>query len=230
VDKKFAEGETKLIHLNNFVMKKIILYFVLHLLTLPFGFAQSSSEHVSFTTGELKAGYGITQFGKGLKEAYDAGNFGTSGGGLYVLSAHRKFARIAHLQFGLKVKALGAGPAMGDYGDEMFFNYWSLGASAKYYVTDKNAQKGLVLYGDLLFVSQFTQKYRNTDRNEYNHQFAIGQAINGGIGYDYPLGVGKPVLTFTVEFESARRRGEVTGIGDKTFRNTNFGVLVGVRF
>jgi len=211
-------------------MKNIIIFCLANSLFAVAAFGQNTAERTAFTTGELKMGYGITRFGNGLKEAYEAGNFGTSGGGLYVLSVHRKFAKIPFLQLGLKFKALGAGPATGNDGDEMFFNYWSFGGSVKYYPLDQSAQKGFVVYGDYLFVSQFTQKYRNVENKEFDHQFAIGSAFNAGIGYDFPLGSQKPVISVGIEFESARRQGEVTGVGDKIFQNTNIGFLVGLRF
>jgi hypothetical protein len=187
-------------------------------------------ENISFTSAEFKAGYGITIFGPGLKERVDAGNFSNSGGGLASLAAYRKFKKINNLNFGIKYKSLGAGPAKGDNGQEMFFNYWGAAFTAKYFPFDKNAKKGIYLQGDYFFVSQFTQKYRTTVNKNFEHQFAIGNGFVVGAGYDLPLGKTQTMLTIGVEYEMNSRNGEVTGIGSKTFKNSNFGVMTGVKF
>lgn len=211
-------------------MKKIIVILVLFGLAKQWAAAQESAEKVSFTTGELRVGYGATRFGAGLKEAYEAGGFGPTGGGLYSLALFHKFTRIPYVQFGLKFKALGAGPSTGDNGNELFFNYWNNGIAVKYYPLDRATRRGLVVYADYFFVGQFTQKYRNTARQEFNHQFAIGSAFNGGIGYEFPLKRRNTAITIGLEYESASRQGEVSGVGDRQFRNTNIGFMAGLRF
>ena len=120
----------------------------------------------AFSYGELKVGYGVTQFGDGLSERYEAGNFSTS---------------------------------------------------------------GLYLQGDYYFTTQFTQKYRRTEAKEFDHQFAIGSSVTLGLGYQYQLSNGY-ALVATVEYDLASRRGEVQGIGDATFQNSNFGVQLGLVF
>ena len=187
-------------------------------------------ENISFTRAEFKGGYGITIFGSGLKERVNAGNFSSSAGGLASLAAYRKFKKINHLNFGVKYKSLGAGPAKGDNGQEMFFNYWGAAFTSKYFPFDKNARKGIYLQGDYFFVSQFTQKYRTTANKNFDHQFAIGNGFVVGAGYDFPIGKGQTMLTIGVEYEMNSRNGEVTGIGDKTFKNANFGIMTGVKF
>ncbi len=211
-------------------MKKAIIFLAINMVFICAASAQETTEKTAFTTGELRSGYGMTRFGAGLKEAYDAGGFGPTGGGLYSLAVFHKFARIPYVQFGLKFKALGAGPSMGDNDNELFFNYWNNGLSVKYYPMDRTTRKGLVVYADYFFVGQFTQKYRNTARKEFDHQFAIGSAFNGGIGYEFPLKRRNTAITVGVEYESASRQGEVTGVGDRQFRNANIGFLVGLRF
>jgi hypothetical protein len=205
------------------------------LITLLFGhttlFAQAEKkENISFTRAEFKGGYGITIFGAGLKEKADAGNFSSSGGGLASLAAYRKFKKINNLNLGIKYKSLGAGPAKGDNGQEMFFNYWGAALSSKYFPFDKNAEKGIYLQGDYFFVSQFTQKYRTTVNKNFDHQFAIGNSFVIGAGYDFPVGNGQAMLTIGIEYEMSNRKGEVTGIGDKTFENANLGIMAGVKF
>ncbi len=84
--------------------------------------AQENKENESFTYAEFRGGYGVTIFGKGLKERYDKGNFSTSAGGLASLATYHKFKKINYLNFGIKYKSLGAAPARGDSTQELFFN------------------------------------------------------------------------------------------------------------
>jgi hypothetical protein len=116
-------------------MKNILLIIVLIAFKCTNIFAQE--ERISFTVAEFRGGYGISIFGNGLKEKYDAGNFGTSGGGLASLAAFHKFKKVNYWNFGLKFKSLGAAPTKGDNGDEMFFNYWGAAVAAKYFPFDK---------------------------------------------------------------------------------------------
>jgi hypothetical protein len=207
------------------------LFFILLIL---FGYnsllAQTKSNNVSFTVAEFRGGYGISKFGSGLKEKYDAGNFSSSGGGLASLAAYRKFKKINFVTLGIKFKSLGATPSKGDNGQEMFFNYWGAAVSAKYFPLDKDAKKGLYVQTDYFFVTQFTQKYRTKASQVYNHQFAIGNGVAFGLGYDFKVGKGKTMLTAGLEFETDSRTGEVTGIGKKNFKSSNIGFMVGIKF
>lgn len=207
---------------------KFLILFLLFIKTIVF--AQSKDAPISFTYAEFRGGYGINIFSTGLKEKYNQGNFGTSGGGLATLSAYHKFKKIDGFNFGLKYKSLGGAPAKGDNGQEMFFNYWGAAVTLKYFPFDKIAKKGVYLQGDYFFVTQFTQKYRNTAKLEFNHQFAIGSGFAFGVGYDIALKNKKTMLTIGVEYETDSRQGEVTGIGDKIFKSSNFGVMTGIKF
>jgi hypothetical protein len=209
-------------------MKNRILIILFSIALITPMFAQE--ERVSFTVAEFRGGYGISIFGDGLKEKYDAGNFGTSGGGLASLAAFHKFKKVNYWNFGLKFKSLGAAPTKGDNGNEMFFNYWGAAVATKYFPFDKTARQGLFLQGDFFFVTQFTQKYRNVPKLEYNHQFAIGNGLAVGIGYDFPVGKNKTMLTIGIEYERDRRQGEVTGIGEKSFTSSNLGIMTGFKF
>jgi hypothetical protein len=210
-------------------MKTIFL-----IILLQFGqkiiFAQTKQVNISFTVAEFRGGYGVNIFGNGLKEKYNSGNFANSGGGLASLAAYHKFKRINYLNFGIKYKSLGAAPAKGDNGQEMFFNYWGAAIATKYFPFDRNAKKGIYLQGDYFFVSQFTQKYRTTLNKDYNHQFAIGNGLAIGLGYDFKIGKGKTMLTIGIEYETNSRTGEVSGIGDKKFKSSNFGIMTGIKF
>ena len=195
-----------------------------------FGLAQNDNEKTAFTYGEFKAGYGISIFGSGLKERYDAGNFSTSGGGVYSFGAFKKFEKINHLNFGLKFKALGAAPSTNDNGDEMFFNYWGAALSTKYYPFNKETHQGLVLTADYFFITQFTQKYRNVAASIYDHQFAIGSGVGAGLGYEFPLFKKGLKACVSLEYEFDSRNGEVTNIGSKTFQSHSLAAKVGFFF
>jgi hypothetical protein len=186
------------------------------------------SSNNSFTYGEFKFGYGITQFGNGLKENFEAGNFSTSSGGVGTIAAYHKFNKIPFLNFGVKFKALGGAPSSGDDGYEMFFNYWGTGFGLKYFPFQREARSGIFIGVDYYYTSQFTQKYRNTTEKIFNHQFAIGSAFSGAIGYDISYkNVG---FVFGMEYEIANRQGEVSGVGDKNFSNSTIAFLAGIKF
>ena len=193
-------------------------------------FAQTKQENGSFTVAEFRTGYGLNIFGDGLREKYESGNFANSGGGLATLAAYHKFKAINYLNFGVKYKSLGAAPAKGDNGQELFFNYWGAAITTKYFPFDRDARKGLYVQGDYFFVSQFTQKYRNTTNKTFDHQFAIGSGFAVGLGYDFPIREGRTMLTVGLEYETNNRQGEVTGIGDKKFKSSNFGIMTGIKF
>ena len=209
---------------------KNLLSIIVFLFGHSLVFAQAKQENISYTVAEFRGGYGINVFGKGLKEKYDLGNFSSSGGGLASLSAYHKFKKINYLNFGIKYKSLGAAPAKGDNGQEMFFNYWGAAITTKYFPFERDAKKGVYLQGDYFFVSQFTQKYRTTINKEFNHQFAIGNGFAFGLGYDFTVGKGRTMLTIGLEYETNSRTGEVTGIGNKNFKSSNFGIMTGIKF
>jgi hypothetical protein len=210
-------------------MKNLISIIIL-VFGQTFLFAQTKKENISFTVAEFRGGYGVNLFGKGLKEKYDAGNFSSSSGGLASLAAYHKFKKINYLNFGIKYKSLGAAPAKGDNEQEMFFNFWGAAITTKYFPFDRDAKKGIYLQGDYFFVSQFTQKYRNIKTKTFDHQFAIGNGLAFGVGYDFPIGKGQTMLTIGLEYETNSRTGEVTGIGDKNFKSSNFGIMTGIKF
>ncbi len=186
------------------------------------------STDASITYGEFKFGYGITQFGRGLKEDFEAGNFSNSSGGVGTIAAYHKFKNLPYLNFGVKFKALGAAPSSGNDGYEMFFNYWSTGFGIKCFPFQRDAKSGVFVGADYYYTSQFTQKYRNTSQKVFNHQFAIGNAFAGLVGYD--ISYKNMGFILGMEYEIANRQGEVDGIGDKSFSNSNLAFMAGIRF
>jgi hypothetical protein len=204
------------------LLKIIILVFALN------SNAQVNPERKSFTYGEFKAGYAVSQFGKNLKEVYDTGNYGTTGGGLFTLGAFHKFENVNYFNIGGKFSALGATPSKGDNGNELFFNWWGAAITAKCYPINKNADGGFNIYTDLYFITQFTQKYRNVDTKIYNHQFAIGNGITLGTAYDFKYK--KTNLVASLEYGFASRNGEVTSVGKRNFQSGYFGAQLGFKF
>lgn len=189
----------------------------------------NSKSNDRFTYGEFKGGYGITRFSTGLNERFEKGNFSRTGGGLFSIAAYRKFGNLNHLQLGLKFKGLNASPSRGDNNNEMFFNFWGTSVSMKYFPLSKNTEKGIYLQGDYNFVTQFTQKYRDTKALQFDHQFAIGSSYTVCMGYQYPLKNRYSILA-SVEYDLATRRGEVQGIGDVQFKNSNIAFQIGLIF
>jgi hypothetical protein len=189
----------------------------------------SSQNDEELTYGEFKTGYGVTQFGPGLSDRFNSGNFSTSGGGLFSIAAYRKFEGIDNLHFGIRYKAFGAFQSRGDNGEEMFFNFHGASVSAKYYPFSRSASSGLYLQGDFNFSTQFTQKYRVSEALKFDHQFAIGPSLTVGLGYHFPL-KDRYAVVASVEYDWASRQGEVQGIGDKRFRNSNLALQLGLLF
>lgn len=209
---------------NSIQLFKILIIFIICIKSN----AQVDSTKKSFTYGEFKAGYGVSQFGKNLKETKEAGNYGNSGGGLFTLGAYHKFEKINYFNFGGKFSALGATPSKGNGTNEMFFNWWGAAVSAKYYPLNKNADGGFNVYTDFYFITQFTQKYRNIDAKIYNHQFALGNGITLGAAYDFKYK--KTNLVASLEYGFARRTGDVQNVGPVTFESGYFGAQVGFKF
>ena len=82
-----------------------IVCFTSHIATAQTNAASNQAnkwESNSYTYGEFKIGYGVTQFSTGLSERFENGNFSTSGGSLASIVAYRKFNKINYVHFGLR--------------------------------------------------------------------------------------------------------------------------------
>jgi hypothetical protein len=77
-----------------------------------------------------------------------------------------------------------------------------------------------------------TEKMRYNDENRYEHQFAIGSTILGGVGYAFPIGKsGNTAITVDLEAEYSSRSGDVTGLGEgQPFQNSHVSINFGVSF
>ena len=211
--------------MNNSIKLAVLIFTIL---TFSFGNAQVGIDKKSFTYGEFKAGYAVSQLGKNLKERFEAGNYSTTGGGLFTLGAYHKFESINYLNFGGKFSALGASPSEATGGNQLFFNWWGAAISAKYYPLNKNANSGFNLYSDFYFITQFTQKYRNLEAKIADHQFAIGNGLTIGSAYDFQYNNTNIVLS--LEYGFAARTGDVQNVGPVDFENSYFGFQVGFNF
>ena len=56
------------------------MYNSIKVVAFTSGNAQVGIDKKSFTYGEFKAGYAVSQLGKNLKERYETGNYSTTGG------------------------------------------------------------------------------------------------------------------------------------------------------
>jgi hypothetical protein len=65
---------------------------------------------------------------------------------------------------------------------------------------------------------------------DFDHQFAIGNGLAFGLGYDFNLFKNKMPFTCGVEYEMDSRTGEVSGIGQKNFKSSNVAVMLGFKF
>jgi hypothetical protein len=216
-------------------MKLSLIIFLFYISFSASVFAQKEFIHNAkngysgSTYGEFKSGYGVTRFNSGLRERFETGNFSTSGGGLFSVAAYRKFNKKNNFHVGLKFKSLGAAPSEGANNEEMFFNFWAAGFTTKYFLFPKSISKGIYLQGDYNFVTQFTQKYRNSAALKFDHQFAIGRSLTLGLGYQQPL-KNRYAIVASLEYDLATRQGEVQGIGDKQFQNSNIAFQLGLIF
>lgn len=184
----------------------------------------------AYTFVEIGLGYGVVQFGDGLETRADAGGFGSPGGGLFSIGVFRKFAWLPNAALGMRYKNSGGSPTSGNGGDEMFFNYWLTSFAARWYPFDAQARRGVYLQPEYVFVTQFTQKYRNEARQVYDHQFAIGSGATVGLGYTYPVGKRSAAIELGLEVDFVSRQGEVTDVGEVSFSNTAIGGMARLRF
>lgn len=207
-------------------------FIIIFLVVSSIAFSQNKNEAGSFTYAEFKAGYGVSNLGEGLKEKYEAGHFSTSAGFLASLAAYHKFKKINYLNLGLKYKSLAASVSKGDNDQEMFFNYWGVAVTVKYFPFDAAARKGIYVQGDYFFITQFTQKYTQPSTRAYSPQYGLGRGFVLGAGYDIAFhNKTKTMMTVGFEYEMDSRMAEQPGAAlETTYKSSNIGVMVGIKF
>ena len=194
--------------------------------------AQDKSEKLP-VYANFSIGYGNTFFSGRLSDKEtinDDRGFGRNDG--FTLATFFYYAPTKWKGFGLGagVKGFFASPNVGgpDDSEEYFFNYYHVGLSGKYHFS-KEFNKGLFVKTNIGF-GQMTEKTRFLNENRFEHQFAVGTTILGGIGYSFPINT---KISFNVDlaYEFSNRRGDVTGEGqDIEFRNSHVSLNFGVGF
>lgn len=124
------------------------------------------------------------------------------------------------LGIGSRIHGTFGSPATGTNNNEYIFNYYNLSVAAKYFLLKREFNKGLYVNGSIGF-GQFTAKRLNESTEEYQHQYAVGSCLTGGLGYTFPFT--KTALSVEVQYENANRNGTVTGVGDVSFRSGQIG-------
>lgn len=128
------------------------------------------------------------------------------------------------LGIGARIKGSGSGPQKDDDSpSEYFFNYYSLGAQAKWHFVTKEFNRGLYARAGIGFGQLTTKRQFNDADNTYVHQFAIGQTFSAGLGYAWPWG--RNSIGVETEFEYSSRNGTISGQKDsQTFTSGQIGL------
>lgn len=192
----------------------------------PLAHAQTERKQTVF--GEVGLGAGRTLFfgdiRTKLRQAIQANDFEPGIAGNLLLGFYVAPERWKGLGVGGRLKFSGSGGGATDsQGGEYFFNYYNLGLSAKYYPVSREYNNGLYARATV-GTGQLTTKHQfNDTADTYLHQFAIGSVLTGSVGWTFPLKTTS--LGLEVEFESGRRNGTISGIGDgQVFRSGQLGL------
>jgi hypothetical protein len=211
-------------------MKKTLLV-ISTLLCLQFsGKAQDAKMPVY---GNVALGYGNTFFYGTLadKETINDGRgFGRNQGFTLSTFFYVSPESWKGLGIGSGVKGFFATPNNGGNNETYLFNYYHVGLGLKYYPFSRTFNKGFCVKSNFGF-GQMTEKTKFNSTKTYEHQFAIGTTLLGGIGYSLPLNKGKLALNIDLEAEYSNRRGDVTGKGeDQRFQNSHVSMNFGFGF
>lgn len=210
-------------------MKKILLLTAV-VFCLNKLYAQSAKVRVF---GNVAVGYGNTFFSGTLSEKEtinDGRGFGRNQG--FTLSSFFYIApqRWNGLGIGSGIKGFFATPNNGGDDETYFFNYYHVGLGLKFYPFSKQFNKGFSVKTNA-GIGQMTEKMRYNKTKIYEHQFAVGTTLLGGIGYSIPINKGKTSLNIDFEAEYSNRRGDVSGKGeDQKFRNNHVSLNFGFGF
>lgn len=219
--------------MNNY--KPVWLLAILAAISLT---AQAQTESVNSGKlpiyGHVSIGYGNTFFHGTLSEKEtinDNRGFGRNQGNTLATFFYVAPANWKGLGVGSGVKGFFATPNNGGDNETYLFNYYHVGVGAKYYLLTRTFNKGLCLKSSFGF-GQMTEKTRYNNTRTYEHQFAVGTTILGGIGYSIPVSKKKTTaLNIDFDYEYSARRGDVTGLGeDQPFRNSHVSLNIGLGF
>jgi hypothetical protein len=200
--------------------------------------AQGTNGHVTEKAklpiyGNIAVGYGNTFFSGTLGEKEtnnDERGFGRNDGtalGGFFYAAPEKWKGLG---VGFGAKGFIARPNNGGNDETYLFNYYHVGPAAKYYPFSREFNRGLCAKAGVGF-GQMTEKMRYNSTKIYEHQFAIGTTLLLGVGWSFPIGHGHTALTFDLDYQTSRWRGDVTGIGeDQPFSAQHVSANVGIMF
>lgn len=216
--------------MQNFKKTVIIILFVLGLANITQ--AQDKVGKLPIY-GNVSIGYGNTFFSGTLSEKEtinDGRGFGRNQGNTLAIFFYVAPENWKGLGVGAGAKGFFATPNNGGDNETYLFNYYHVGFAAKYHFLSKTFNKGL--YAKSSFgIGQMTEKMKYNNTQTYEHQFAIGTTILGGIGYAIPVFKKKAALNIDFDFEYSNRRGDVTGKGeDQAFQNSHFSINFGLGF
>ncbi|MEL6537842.1 MAG: hypothetical protein AAFQ98_20650 [Bacteroidota bacterium] len=208
-------------------------FYLLILMVLGWGttFAQVDKVPVY---AHVALGYGNTFFYGSLAEKEtlnDTRGFGRNQGQTLSSFFYAAPENWNGLGIGSGVKGFFATPNQGGNNETYLFNYYHVGLGLKYHPFSKQFNRGWYTKTNVGF-GQMTEKMRYNDELRYEHQFALGTTVLGGVGYALPLGAAKQAaLTIDLEAEYSSRRGDVTDLGEnQLFQNSHVSVNVGVSF
>jgi hypothetical protein len=183
--------------------------------------------------GHISIGYGNTFFYGTLAEKEtinDGRGFGRNQGNTLATFFYVAPASWRGLGIGTGIKGFFATPNNGGNNETYLFNYYHVGLGAKYHFISSEFNKGFYAKSSFGF-GQMTEKMRYNDTKTYEHQFAVGTTVLGGIGYAIPVFRQKAALTIDLDFEYSSRRGDVTGLGEnQPFQNSHVSINVGLGF
>lgn len=199
---------------------------------LPSAAADTAEQSKTAVYGDVSIGFGRTLFFGRLADEQrvrESRGFSASSGFNFAAYFYVPITSVRGLGIGGGVKGFAASPASGGDNEQYFFNYYHVGASAKYYFLTQKFNEGLFVKANFGF-GQMTEKTRFNNTKTYDHQFAIGTAAVIGLGYSYPI-AGKTALNVFGEYEYGSRNGDVSGEGEGiTFQNGQLSLNFGISF
>lgn len=213
-------------------IKSILSILVAILIILDIQAQQTASSKIP-VYAHVAIGYGNTFFYGTLSEKEtinDGRGFGRNQGNSLSSFFYAAPKSWSGLGIGSGVKGFFASPNNGGNNETYFFNYYHVGIGLKYYPISATFGDGLYVKANFGF-GQMTEKMRYNESKIYEHQFAIGTTLLGGLGYSIPLAQDRLSLNIDLEAEYSTRRGDVTGIGeDQPFQNSHVSINVGLGF
>lgn len=212
-------------------MKKVTIIVSL----LIFGITLTQAQEKKIPVyAQVATGFGNTFFYGSLsekEEINDQRGFGRNQGFTLSTFFYAAPEKWKGLGIGSGVKGFFASPNNGGNNETYLFNYYHVGLGLKYFPFSKKFNQGFAVKTNV-GIGQMTEKTRFNNTQTYEHQFALGTTLLGGIGYALPIGKERDnSLTIDLEAEYSSRRGDVTGIGeDQVFQNSHVSLNIGLSF